>query len=537
MSVPIAVTGLTPKRRISSGVIRVPPPMPVMPTIAPIPKPKMMIAGSMVGSRELVIDFLDLLSQKRELRQDTNGALGPRHFPCLRRAGGDRAPRPRASRARGARSGGSFGVRQVDPARADRRPAAAERRRDRGRRRRRARRAARPLRLHAAARHAAALARRDRQRRARPAQPRRPPRRRTRRGGAAVRAVRPGRLRAHPAGRALGRDAPAGRLPAHARRRQAGAGPGRALRRARRDHPGRDAGLARRGPGGRPAHRRPGQPRRRGGALPLRPRRRALGAPGASRRRAERAGAANARPRRRGHRPGLRRRPRARPRRPAQGLAMSRWLPPALVLAALIGLWQVAARTSALADVLGLESFLVPSPAEIGAALWENRSLLAENAWVTMQEILLGFLCGLVAGLSFAVGLRLSATLRRAFYPLMVASQAIPILVIAPILVVWFGFGIGPKLAVVALLCFFPIAVNTADGLRSVDPEASKMMRTLDASRWQVMKRVEAPTALPFVFSGARPPPPAAPIAAVFAEWARADRPKCGGDPGAAEDE
>jgi len=202
---------------------------------------------------------------------------------------------------------------------------------------------------------------------------------------------------------------------------------------------------------------------------------------------------------------------------------MKRWALPGLVLAALIGLWQVAASSGALASVLGLEDFLVPSPAEIASALWENRSLLAENAWVTLQEILLGFLCGLAAGLGFAVLLRLSNTLRRAFYPLMVASQAIPILVIAPILLVWFGFGIGPKLAVVALICFFPIAVNAADGLRSVDPEATKMMRTLDASRWQVLWRVEAPTALPFVFSGARIAATFAPIAAIFGEWVGAD--------------
>jgi ABC-type nitrate/sulfonate/bicarbonate transport system permease component len=202
---------------------------------------------------------------------------------------------------------------------------------------------------------------------------------------------------------------------------------------------------------------------------------------------------------------------------------MSRWMLPLLLLAALVGAWQVAASTGALADVLGLEAFLVPSPAEIASSLWENRSLLAENAWVTLQEILLGFLIGLAAGLAFAVALRLSETLRRAFYPLMVASQAIPILVIAPILVVWFGFGIGPKLVVVALLCFFPIAVATADGLRSVDPEATKMMRTLDASRWQVLWRVEAPTALPYVFSGARIAAAFAPIGAVFGEWVGAD--------------
>jgi len=202
---------------------------------------------------------------------------------------------------------------------------------------------------------------------------------------------------------------------------------------------------------------------------------------------------------------------------------MSRWLLPMLTLAALIGIWQLAASSGALADLLGLEPFLVPSPAEIASALWENRSLLAENAWVTLREIVLGFLIGLAAGLGFAVLLRLSEMLRRIFYPLMVGSQAVPILVLAPVLIVWFGFGIGPKLVIVALICFFPIAVNAADGLRSVDPEAGKMMRSLDASRRQILWRVEAPTSLPFVFSGARIAATYAPIAAIFGEWVGAD--------------
>jgi ABC-type nitrate/sulfonate/bicarbonate transport system permease component len=202
---------------------------------------------------------------------------------------------------------------------------------------------------------------------------------------------------------------------------------------------------------------------------------------------------------------------------------LRRWALPALALAGILGLWQLAASSGALADVLNLESFLVPSPAEVASALWENRSLLAENAWVTTKEILLGFICGLVAGLGFAVVLRLSETLRRAFYPLLVASQAIPIIVFAPILLVWFGFGIGPKLVVVALICFFPITVNAADGLRSVDGEAIKMMRSLAASRGQILWRVEAPTALPFVFSGAKIAVTFAPIAAVFGEWVGAE--------------
>jgi putative hydroxymethylpyrimidine transport system permease protein len=198
---------------------------------------------------------------------------------------------------------------------------------------------------------------------------------------------------------------------------------------------------------------------------------------------------------------------------------LERWLLPALLLAAAIGAWQLAASTGALADVLGVESFLVPSPAEIATSLWENRSLLAENAWVTLREILLGLGCALVAGLLFALLMHLSTTIRYATYPLIVASQTIPIVVIAPILLVWLGFGIGPKLVIVALICFFPITVSALDGLRSVDPGAIKLMRSLDASRWQIFRRVEAPTALPNLFTGAKIAVVLAPIGAVFGEW------------------
>jgi putative hydroxymethylpyrimidine transport system permease protein len=199
---------------------------------------------------------------------------------------------------------------------------------------------------------------------------------------------------------------------------------------------------------------------------------------------------------------------------------MKRWLAPALIVVLLLSAWQLAAISGFLADVLNLEDFLVPSPSEIAETLWEDRSLLADNGWVTLQEVVLGFGCALAAGLGFAVVLHLSEALRRALYPLLVASQTIPIIVVAPILVVWFGFGIGPKLAIIALICFFPITVNTLDGLRSVDPDAVKMMRTLDAGRWAIFKRVEAPTALPYAFSGAKIAVAVAVIGAVFGEWA-----------------
>lgn len=199
---------------------------------------------------------------------------------------------------------------------------------------------------------------------------------------------------------------------------------------------------------------------------------------------------------------------------------MRRVLLPAALLATLIGLWQIAASTGAIAELFSLEPYLVPSPAEIAQSLWENRDLLAENAWVTLREIVFGIFAAAAVGVGFAIGMHRWRVLRDATYPLIVASQTIPILVIAPILVVWFGYGITPKVVIIALICFFPITIAVLDGLRSVDPEAVKLMRSLDASRWQLFRRVEAPVALPSLFTGTKIAVVIAPIGAVFAEWA-----------------
>jgi len=199
---------------------------------------------------------------------------------------------------------------------------------------------------------------------------------------------------------------------------------------------------------------------------------------------------------------------------------MKRWLPPIVIVVVLLGLWQLAASLDVIANALNIEPFLVPSPSAIAQSLWADRSLLLDNGWVTLQEVLAGFALSVVAGVAFAVVLHLSPMLRRAFYPLLIASQTVPIVVIAPILVVWLGFGIGPKLVIIALICFFPITVNTLDGLRSVDPDLLKMMRTLDASRMQTFRRVEGPSALPYFFSGAKIAVAVAVIGAVFGEWA-----------------
>jgi putative hydroxymethylpyrimidine transport system permease protein len=189
-----------------------------------------------------------------------------------------------------------------------------------------------------------------------------------------------------------------------------------------------------------------------------------------------------------------------------------------LIVVVLLGGWELYA------DLGGVDDFILPAPGQIATALWDDRSLLWSNLVVTAEEVGLGILVALVLGFLLAVALHFSGALRRGVYPLLVASQAVPIVIIAPLLVVWFGFGIVPKLAIIALVCFFPVVVTTLDALRSVDPDQLKLMRTLDASRWQAFRWAEAPAALPAALSGAKIAVAVAVIGAVFAEYAGSSR-------------
>ncbi len=194
-----------------------------------------------------------------------------------------------------------------------------------------------------------------------------------------------------------------------------------------------------------------------------------------------------------------------------------KWLAPVALVAALVGGWEL------LAQLGEVQNYLLPAPSEVASALWRDRDLLAPDAWVTAREVLLGFALALAAGVAIALALHLSPLLRRALYPLVVASQAVPVVVIAPILVIWFGFGMTPKLVVIALICFFPVVVNTLDGLQGVDPDQVKMLRTLGASRLDLLRRLELPAALPFLFSGAKVAVAVAVIGAVFGELVGSD--------------
>ena len=196
---------------------------------------------------------------------------------------------------------------------------------------------------------------------------------------------------------------------------------------------------------------------------------------------------------------------------------MRRALLTAALLAAFVAVWQ------GVASLHSVDDLTLASPVETFDALRDDWSLLWDNALVTLQEVLLGLTISAAAGVLFAVAMHLFRPLRDATYPLLVASQAIPVVVLAPIFVLAFGYGIGPKLAIVALICFFPITVNLLDGLRSVEPELLKLMRSLGASRLRTLGSVELPGALPYLFSGLKIAAAVSVIGAVFGEWAGAD--------------
>lgn len=189
-----------------------------------------------------------------------------------------------------------------------------------------------------------------------------------------------------------------------------------------------------------------------------------------------------------------------------------------LVLLALIGAWEAYTALS------GIDPLVLPAPHDVAVSLWNDAGLLGRDFLVTAEEVLLGIGVAAVAGLGCAVAIHLSRTLRRSVYPLLVASQTIPIPVIAALLVVWLGFDLGPKLAIIGLVSFFPIVVATLDALERVDPDVLKLMRTLDAPRGRAFRLVEWPAALPGVFSGARIAVTIAVIGAVFAEQAGSER-------------
>ena len=173
-----------------------------------------------------------------------------------------------------------------------------------------------------------------------------------------------------------------------------------------------------------------------------------------------------------------------------------------------------------------LSPLVLPTPYEVLLSLIDNTrsGYLLENCWVTLSEILLGFALGSALGIALGTVAAINPLIRNVLSPYIVASQAMPKLAMAPIMVIWLGFGIAPKVVVAALICFFPLFENTVVGLTSVDSEEAELFRSLSANAWQTFVKLRIPHALPIMFTGLRVAITLAVVGAVVGEYVGANR-------------
>jgi ABC-type nitrate/sulfonate/bicarbonate transport system permease component len=187
--------------------------------------------------------------------------------------------------------------------------------------------------------------------------------------------------------------------------------------------------------------------------------------------------------------------------------------PPLVLAAVLLVAWEVYARSS------GVSPFVLPAPSQVLASLWDFRAEAVRNALPTIVETLIGFAASIAAAIGVAIALDRLSIARAAVEPLLVGSQTIPIVAIAPLVVVWFGFGIVPKVLVVILVTFFPITVALLQGFASTRGDATDLMRSLGASPGDTFRKLRWPTAVPALFTGLRISATYAVVAAVIAEY------------------
>ena len=194
-------------------------------------------------------------------------------------------------------------------------------------------------------------------------------------------------------------------------------------------------------------------------------------------------------------------------------LSPRRLLPPLVIVAALLVTWQVAV------TVLDVRPQVLPSPLRVVEQGWTFRDALWANTVPTLQVTAVGFAVSLAVGWVLAIVVDFSPWLRRALVPLLVASQTLPIVAIAPLLIIWFGFGLLPKVVVIALVTFFPIAVGLIEGFAATDREASNLLRSMGGDRWQEFRYVRLPGAMPSFFTALRIGITYAVTGAIFAEY------------------
>jgi NitT/TauT family transport system permease protein len=208
--------------------------------------------------------------------------------------------------------------------------------------------------------------------------------------------------------------------------------------------------------------------------------------------------------------------PRARwsfsPRRTAANL----WRPVLLVVALLAGWWAVT-------EAELVAPYILPSPGDTWQAAQQNAAYLAQNTWVTTWETVIGFIIATVVGIFVAVMMIYSSSLEKTVYPLILFAQVVPKIAIAPLFIVWLGFGPSPKILVAVLMAFFPIVISGLAGLRSVDPEILELTSTMGASKFRTFMKVRFPASLPQLMSGLKVAATLAVTGAVVGEFVGAN--------------
>ncbi|MDR1629814.1 MAG: ABC transporter permease [Oscillospiraceae bacterium] len=188
-------------------------------------------------------------------------------------------------------------------------------------------------------------------------------------------------------------------------------------------------------------------------------------------------------------------------------------LPALLSCAALLGIWQ-------LVTALGIvPRYMLPSPGAVASVFYKDFGLLAENAKVTLLEAFYGLLLGVLLGFVFAVLMDAFSWLYRAFYPLLVITQTIPTVAVAPLLVLWFGYEMTPKIILIIVVTFFPVTVGLLDGFKAVDPDSVNLLRAMGAGRLKIFRHIKFPSALTPFFSGLRIAAAYSVVGAVISEW------------------
>ena len=197
---------------------------------------------------------------------------------------------------------------------------------------------------------------------------------------------------------------------------------------------------------------------------------------------------------------------------------MKKYALPIVVGIILLFFWQLSVQ------VFHVQNWILPGPIQIGESFWQSRLLIFHHMIPTIFEAIVGMIIATLSGIVISVCMEFSETFMKILYPFLIMSQTIPFIVLAPLLTIWLGFGILPKILIVALVCFFPITVNLFDGFSSVDLTTIQLMKSMGAKKIQILRWVKWPSSLPSFFSGLRIAAAYSILGAVISEWVGTDR-------------